>query len=567
MGLSDQVGNELDEFVANTLRNNLLGLPLDLPAINMTRARSEGIPSLNNVRKELFAATNDGQLTPYANWIDYGLALKHPESLINFVAAYGQHPSILAESTIVGKREAARLIVNPELGDPSPIDAMDFMGSTGDWANDGSTSITGVDGIDLWVGGLAEMTNPFGGLLGTTFNYVFETQLTNLQNGDRFYYLGRTPGMNLRAQLEGNSFAELVMRNTTAHTLKADAFATADCKFEFGNNPGIAGPISGTNVVRRPDQSSATSAQLLIRMPNGQIRYRPLNSVDPPGINAQSVYNGTAAVDKIMGGNDNDTFLGNEGADIIDGGAGDDVAIGGDGNDIITDLAGADVPKGGPGNDAIDGGIGDDIIMGGDGDDFTNGGGNINEHFIGNGDDLAIGGLGLDAVFGGAGDDWMEGGDMPDLLIGDSSTFFFDDHDVPGNDVMIGQGGDDDGDGEGGDDIFVAGPGIEKNAGAAGFDWNIGVGDPQPQFQDLDLKIIVEGGQPAIEARDKYNEVEALSGWNFNDILKGDSEAPPHCWRGRHRLHRVRRTRPGRSRPHRRPRRIGAAADPAGRSG
>ena len=184
------------------------------------------------------------------------------------------------------------------------------------------------------------------------------------------------------------------------------------------------------------------------------------------------------------------------------------------------------MPKGGPGNDAIDGGIGDDIVMGGTGDDFTNGGGNINETFLGDGDDFAIAGLGLDAVFGSAGDDWEEGGDMPDLLIGDSSTFFFDDHDVPGNDVMIGQGGDDDGDGEGGDDIFVAGPGVEKNAGAAGYDWNIAVGDPQPQFQDLDQRIIVEGGQPAIEARDKYNEVEALSGWNLNDVLKGDSVRP-----------------------------------------
>ena len=30
MGMTDQVGNELDEFVTDTLRNNLLGLPLDL---------------------------------------------------------------------------------------------------------------------------------------------------------------------------------------------------------------------------------------------------------------------------------------------------------------------------------------------------------------------------------------------------------------------------------------------------------------------------------------------------------------------------------------------------------
>ena len=95
MGMSDQVGNELDEFVTDTLRNNLLGLPLDLPTINMTRARSEGIPPLNVLRRQIFDATNDGQLTPYTSWVDFGENLKHPESLINFVAAYGQHPTIV----------------------------------------------------------------------------------------------------------------------------------------------------------------------------------------------------------------------------------------------------------------------------------------------------------------------------------------------------------------------------------------------------------------------------------------------------------------------------------------
>lgn len=90
MGMSEQVGNELDEFTTDTLRNNLLGLPLDLAAINMARARETGIPSLNNLRKNLYAETNDGQLKPYANWIDFGLNLKHPESLVNFVAAYGR---------------------------------------------------------------------------------------------------------------------------------------------------------------------------------------------------------------------------------------------------------------------------------------------------------------------------------------------------------------------------------------------------------------------------------------------------------------------------------------------
>ena len=75
----------------------------------MTRARSEGIPSLNNVRRQIFAATNDGQLTPYTDWVDFGQHLKHPESLINFVAAYGTAPDDRRrETTLAGKRDGGR---------------------------------------------------------------------------------------------------------------------------------------------------------------------------------------------------------------------------------------------------------------------------------------------------------------------------------------------------------------------------------------------------------------------------------------------------------------------------
>ena len=50
------------------------------------------------------------------------------------------------------------------------------MFSTGAWANDANgMTTTGLDDVDLWVGGLAEVTNLFGGLLGSTFNYVFQT--------------------------------------------------------------------------------------------------------------------------------------------------------------------------------------------------------------------------------------------------------------------------------------------------------------------------------------------------------------------------------------------------------
>ncbi|MDT7708998.1 MAG: hypothetical protein QOG20_4605 [Pseudonocardiales bacterium] len=564
MGLSDQVGNEIDEFVTDTLRNNLLGLPLDLPTINMTRARSEGVPTLNVVRRQLFASTNDGQLKPYISWVDFGENIKHPESLVNFVAAYGRHPSILTgagpdgivgdlpstpvdesadnagEPTLASRREAARLIVSPDTlnGEVGPADAAAFMNSTGAWADTagGANSVTGLDKVDLWMGGLAETTFPFGGLLGSTFNFIFENQLTDLQNGDRLYYLARTPGMNLRQQLEGNSFAELIMRNTPAHTLKADAFATADCKFELKNLAGTpAGFAASGNAVANDPASECDETKLLIRMPDGTIQYRARNTVDPSGINGQSVYNGTANVDRIVGGNDNDTFWGNENNDRIEGGSGSDVALGGDGNDILTDLGGDDVSKGGPGNDAIDAGPGLDIIIAGAGKDFTNGGANANETFGGEGDDFIMLGQSLDSAFGDSGDDWQEGGDQPDLLQGDSGNLFFlDDSQKPGNDILIGQGGDDDYDHEGGDDIGLAGDGIEKVAGASGFDWQIGQGEtrtlPDGSVvvvpQDLDLNLAIPADILTADVRDKFNEVEALSGYGAADKIRGDDVVP-----------------------------------------
>src|SRR5205823_6210631 len=282
-------------------------------------------------------------LDPYTSWSDFGQQLKHPESLINFVAAYGTHPTVRDSgpdgvlgnaddvTTVDAKRNAARALVNPLPTDVPPADAADFMFSTGGWSNnaDGVTR-TGLDEVDAWIGGLAEVTNLFGGLLGSTNNYVFQNTLENLQDGDRLYYLARTPGMNLRTQLEGNSFAEMIERNTTGtNSLKADVFATADCKFQLGNltfpadpaNPANsldgATPITGADSVNNdPSTTDCNENQLLLRMPDGTIKYRQINSVDPSGINGQSVYNGTDGVDRVFGGLDNDTLWGQNGNDV-----------------------------------------------------------------------------------------------------------------------------------------------------------------------------------------------------------------------------------------------------------
>ena len=181
-GTSRQVGNELDEFVTSSVRNTLVGLPLDLPAINIARGRSEGIPRLNEVRRQLFAATRNSALTPYANWFEFGLNLKHQETLANFIAAYGTDSTITTVTTVAAKRAAAQAIVDsghPLLFAPA--------------------ATSGLEDVDFWPGGMAERQAVFGGLLGATFNFVFEQQLEHLQDGDRFYYLQRLDGQNRAA--------------------------------------------------------------------------------------------------------------------------------------------------------------------------------------------------------------------------------------------------------------------------------------------------------------------------------------------------------------------------------
>ncbi|MGH8846503.1 MAG: peroxidase family protein, partial [Polaromonas sp.] len=93
-GVTRQQGNEIDNFVTEALRNNLLGLPLDLPTINLARGRDTGVPSLNAARREFYNSTGDSQLKPYVSWADFAANLRHESSLVNFIAAYGTHASI-----------------------------------------------------------------------------------------------------------------------------------------------------------------------------------------------------------------------------------------------------------------------------------------------------------------------------------------------------------------------------------------------------------------------------------------------------------------------------------------
>ncbi|WP_139743900.1 peroxidase family protein [Aeromonas media] len=510
-GITRQVGNEIDEFVTEALRNNLLGLPLDLAAINLARGRDTGIPSLNTARTQLYEATGDSALAPYTSWADFVQHIKYPESLINFIAAYGTHSTITSVSTLDEKRAAATLLVFGGTG--APTDRDEFLNGTGVYAVD----LGGLNAVDLWIGGLAEEKMPFGGMLGSTFNYIFETQLEALQNADRFYYLERTAGLNFITELENNSFAKMIMANTDVTHLPGLVFQNnlvleVDPSAQNGADPTNGNPLSPLVIRNNPGTPGVDTNYL---------QYTGEDHVVIGGTNPGNTSNPTGN-DIIISSEGDDTIWGDGGNDRIEGGHGNDQIRGGAGDDIITDVGGDDNLQGDDGNDVIHGGSGVNLILGGFGQDFIVTGEDASEAFGGAGNDFILGADTNEQDLGNEGDDWLEGG-LTDGSPGDNFDPLGRDL-IIGNDVFIGSGLTDIMNGEGGDDIMygASGPG-DKYLGASGFDWATFDFSPDGVSMNMAVRANLAGPIPiAAGINARFSFVEGLSGSHQADLLRGD---------------------------------------------
>ncbi|MDZ7872597.1 MAG: peroxidase family protein [Rhizobium sp.] len=512
-GMTGQVGNEIDEFVTDVLRNHLVGIPLDLAALNIARGRETGIPSLNEARAQFKEIANgDTQLDPYKNWVDFGMNLKNPASIVNFIAAYGTHGTITSAMTADAKRDAAMKLVFGGTG--APTDRLDFLNGTGAYTNLG-----GLNDVDLWVGGLAEKKMAFGGMLGSTFSFVFELQLENLQNGDRFYYLSRTQGLNLLNELEANSLAELVIRNTdigtTGYAVPGDIFSVPDHVLYVDplEQAKWAGPYP---VGADPFQNAL--APMVQRDPS--TNFLQFNSLD------HALIQGTNQDDTIISGGGDDTVWGRGGNDRIEAGYGVDKVHGGEGNDIITnsgtDIGETDFLMGEEGDDVVHGGSGLALVFGNQGSDVLIAGPDGKEMFGGEGDDFMLGGEGSDFLLGNEGDDWIEAGNGFDTTAGDNSELFFNST-IIGHDVMFAGENEHDFDAESGDDIMVQGESVMRNEGMWGYDWAIYKGNSENADADLTKPIFTTDQQDIL--RNRFDAVEGLSGYKQNDVLRGDNRA------------------------------------------
>ena len=494
-GMTRQTGNEIDEFVTGALRNSLLGLPLDLATLNIARGRDAGIPSLNSFRNTLYTSTGITSLAPYGSWAEFGQNLRHPESLVNFIAAYGVTTGVLLPDSTTAvldptdfvtsyqdKRIAAQKIsdcfeANQGIHNAEPCVA--FM-----------TGSSGLNDIDLWVGGLAENNTQFGTMLGTTFDYVFKNQLERLQESDRFYYLGRLAGLNLSVQIETNFFSDIIMRNTDVVSIPTDAFAV---------------PTYTVNMAA----AKPSYVKLLV---DGTWMYTGTGHI---------LWNGTTGSDRVLSDRGDDSIYGDAGNDWLRGGAGNDFIQGGEGNDVLEDSAGANVFIGGNGNDYMSG-SGTDAFNGNGGNDFISGGTFPMVVLGGIGNDWIRGGTDNDTLSGDDGDDWLEGNQGGDLIDGDvlgaaGITLSF-----PGNDILIGNTGDDLLSGFDGSDIYVPGAGTDLNTGGLGFDWSTYYNDGQVGGVTEDLANFAPApGVVLANLADQFQEIEGLSGGDGNDTLAG----------------------------------------------
>lgn len=265
-GLILQEAQELDHFIVDGVRDFLFPAGtggLDLASVNIQRGREVGLPSYVDTYQQLFGTKIESfEQLPFA-----------PDVIELFKKAYND----------VGE-------------------------------------------IDLWLGGIAELSANHGGLLGPTFSFFIKDQFARAAAGDRFFFLNDLKELTiLDKDITNTNLSDIIRRNTTQDYL------VQDNAFQVPYENTILGD-DGHNSLR--------------------------------GTRQNDLINGLDGNDFIRGNFGADILIGNLGNDYLIGGAGADTVMGGDGNDVLTGNSGNDVLVAGNGNDMIRGGNGQDILNG-----------------------------------------------------------------------------------------------------------------------------------------------------------------------------------------------------------
>lgn len=243
-GLTQRVTQDIDGRVVDGNRNALFGLTLpdgsfatcDLEAIDIQRGRDHGVDNLNRLLE--------------------GLGLDTYGSIDEFIS-----------------RNGVNQVTGPALKSVYGDD---------------------INTVDSVVAALLEK-NVAGSMLGEISHVLTVDQFERTRDGDQLFYLNRfKDNPDLIKEIEGTSFADLIMRNTDT-TVYRDAFLT------YNRTTGAGG----------------SDRDLVI------------------GSSANNNLGGGQNNDDLYGYDGNDRLAGGRGSDLFNGGAGDDQLRGGNGSDIF----------------------------------------------------------------------------------------------------------------------------------------------------------------------------------------------------------------------------------------
>ena len=539
-GMTRQVGNEIDEFVTSALRNNLLGLPLDLATINLARGRDAGVPSLNAARRDFFEASSHAEeLRPYASWADFAAHLKNEASIINFVAAYGTHALITGQTTVEGKRDAAMaLIFGTSFGDTSfrPMAARGLpcrphrlpqrhrhlrrrlagrprqRRSLDRRPRRKGHAVRRHAGLDLQFR-VRSPARKASGRRPVLLPAAARRPASAVRNGEQHLRKGDRPQRRRRPSALGR------VLHARPHPRGRPDQAVEPGPSRGRSDPAATHPHRACHARQSGDRRQLRRTTCATPAPSTSSWAAPTQD------------------DTLIASEGDDTLYGDGGNDRMEGGAGNDQYIGGDGDDIITDLFGDDIMRTGRGHDAVNAGQGVDLVVADEGNDFiVLGADGLDEAFGGVGNDFVYGSKTTEQTMGGEGDDWIEVGAWTGA-IGDNFDDQFQHDAVKGHDVFHGDGGFDEFIGEGGDDIWFGSLGRGKFDGMSGYDWTTYDGMKFAVNVDLNTQILPGiPVLPADAALDSFTQVEGASGSTHNDVIRGSdvtaADMPTEGFRG-----------------------------------
>lgn len=581
LGLTRQVGAEIDELVTPALQQNLLGQKQDLAAINIARGRDLGLPCLNELRRQLSGgmdqkisylrdklAANPGDakltellnktlglqsgLNAYTSWADFGANMIHPESLTNFIAAYSFDGNLDKAQLVCSINDGvinpasltdAQLALLQQIFPNTPVTKANALNLAFGFMNG---SDLGYEKIDAWLGGLAEKHVMFGEL-GSTFDVVFADQMTRLINGDRDYYfwrlqLGLPTFTALISQVAGEQFADVISRTTGAQHLAGNVFNYADSYVELGEIP--IDPTTGKPYALNAQNQlvDGNGVEVVLTGEERDHKYGDLTAQYQIGVMSRSgaseatngwqvQMNGRTYINDIRpdigtnpdgtaakGFNSHEVLSGTAFNDRLDAGDGDDTVYGGDGDDQLMGSAGADHLYGEQGNDWLDGGDLPDFMDGGAGDDIVHGGADADVVIGSEGNDKLYGEAFNDELRGDSGDDYLDGGLDADFIYGGT-----------GQDRVVGGEGLDTTYGEWGDDRMWGGAGPDQLFGGDGDDiLNVGNGAANTTL-NVD-EAIGEGGFNMVSYSDVTVVLNRIADLNFQNINFSTANPFSNLW-------------------------------------